>query len=293
MGKNQDNKTEYDLDRLLQSSFGYDDDQLLEEMRLAEETIDDSQIPPASEDGFARLLAECERRKIVPHSENKENRENDDIKSLEPLEIVDGNKDALDGEKKRKIRRIGPLVRIAIAVAVLATVLVFTGIQAGAKKQYEYSKRIRYSENSNIVLNNETMMQEEGKLKKAYDEIHNQMGIQVLRFGYIPDGMQYITTTIENGQAVSYFDYKGESITLVQQIKTSGNSTNIVSDRAENIIVQNDWLGQDIEIGKALTDDGKEELSTVIVIGSAFYYVSGIVGEEEMKKIVEDLRLTD
>lgn len=148
MGKNQDNKTEYDLDRLLQSSFGYDDDQLLEEMRLAEETIDDSQIPPASEDGFARLLAECERRKIVPHSENKENRENDDIKSLEPLEIVDGNKDALDGEKKRKIRRIGPLVRIAIAVAVLATVLVFTGIQAGAKKQYEYSKRIRYSENS-------------------------------------------------------------------------------------------------------------------------------------------------
>lgn len=51
MGKDQNNcKTEYDLDRLLRSSFGCDDDQLLEEMSLAEEMIDDSHIPPASED---------------------------------------------------------------------------------------------------------------------------------------------------------------------------------------------------------------------------------------------------
>ena len=39
---NEDNT----LDELVQSSFGLSDEQILEQLRLADETIDDSEIPP-------------------------------------------------------------------------------------------------------------------------------------------------------------------------------------------------------------------------------------------------------
>ncbi len=59
---NEDNT----LDELVQSSFGLSDEQILEQLRLADETIDDSEIPPPPEDWDRQLHGriEAERRKL-------------------------------------------------------------------------------------------------------------------------------------------------------------------------------------------------------------------------------------
>lgn len=290
MGKNQDNKTEYDLDRLLQGSLGYDDDQLLEKMRLAEETIDDSSVPPALEDGFEHLMAECERRGIVPNYEEAENRRNNEFTNPD---VIMGNKDKGEAESKRKIRGLGPLIRIAIAVGVLATVLVFTGIQAGAKRGFEFEKRVRPSAKNDIVLNNGENFVQEGDLEKAYRAIHEQTGLNVLRLDYVPEKLQYLETAIGIDRAALYFDYIGKSFYIVQQIKTEINSSGITSDRANQTMVRNEWLDQDVIIEKAITDTGGEEYSATILNGNSYYYLAGFLSEEEFIKIIEHVYFTE
>lgn len=290
MGKNQDNKTEYDLDRLLQGSLGYDDDQLLEKMRLAEETIDDSSVPPALEDGFEHLMAECERRGIVPNYEEAENRRKNEFTNPD---VIMGNKDKGEAESKRKIRGLGPLIRIAIAVGVLATVLVFTGIQAGAKRGFEFTKRVRPAAKSDIVLNNEDNGQRESNLDRAYTAIHMQTGLNVLRLDYIPDKMEYLETAIGKDYATLYFDNDGKSFYIVQQIKTEINSLGIISDRADKITVYNESMRKDVEIEKAITDTGGEEYSATILNGSSYYYLAGVLSEEDFSKIIEGVYFTE
>lgn len=290
MGKNQDNKTEYDLDRLLQGSLGYDDDQLLEKMRLAEETIDDSSVPPALEDGFEHLMAECERRGIVPNYEEAENRRKNEFTNPD---VIMGNKDKGEAESKRKIRGLGPLIRIAIAVGVLATVLVFTGIQAGAKRGFEFTKRVRPSTKNDMVLNNGENTMRESDLEKAYRAIHEQTGLNVLRLDYIPAKLEYLETAIGIERAALYFDYNGKSFYIIQQIKTEINSAGIISDRVDRTMVYNEWLEQDIEIEKAVTDTGGEEHSAMILNGNSYYYVAGFLSEEEFIKIIKNVYFTE
>lgn len=290
MGENQEKKTEYDLDRLLQSAFGYDDDQLLKELQLAEETIDDSCIPPASEDGFERLMAEIDRRGIVPHYENPVRNAKTDI-----VGIGSGRKEVKkeEGAEKRKIRAIGPILKVALAVAILASVLAMTGIQAGAKKGYTYTKRINPNGKNSIVLNNDGNMQLEGKLDKAYREIHDQIGINVLQLGDRPEELQYLKTAISKNRATMYFDYNGASFYIIQQLKADESSINFVSDRLEGTVAYNGWLGRDIRIEKAITDDGGEEFSADIIEGNSFYYLAGSISEEVFRNIVEDVYLTE
>lgn len=290
MGENQEKKTEYDLDRLLQSAFGYDDDQLLKELQLAEETIDDSCIPPASEDGFERLMAEIDRRGIVPHYENPVRNAKTDI-----VGIGSGRKEVKkeEGAEKRKIRAIGPILKVALAVAILASVLAMTGIQAGAKKGYTAIKRVNPGAKSDIVLNNDENLQLEGKLDKAYRDIHDQIGINVLQLGDRPEELEYIKTAIGTSRATMYFEINGESFYMIQQLKTDESSINFVSDRSEGAVVHNEWLGRDIIVEKAITDNGDEELSAGFIEGNSFYYLSGSIDELKFKKIVEDVYLTE
>lgn len=275
MGKDRDeHKTEYDLDHLIRSSYGLGDDQILERMKIAEETVDDSQIPPEPEDGFQRLLEECDRRNLKPHF--AEDYENEKEK---------------EGEKKdeRKIRCLGPLIKVALAAAVLGSVLLMTSISAGAKRSYRYEQSERENVKNDVALNNEENYKNSGSLERAYQEIYNKLGINVLKLGYKPEGMQYLKSAISGRHATIYFVYKGNSFYVLQDLKTDENSSNVKSDRVEAISVYNSWLEKNIDIESATTETGETEYSVRLAEGNAYYFVTGIVEIEEFKKIVEDL----
>ena len=108
-----------DAERLLQEAFGVSEDQLLKDFILAQTEVKDSEIPPESEDGFERLMAKLEAEVgTSPESEKESSSEN--IVKLH--------------EEARKPRRLKSIVKVSVAAAAIAVMVVAMGISAGAKR---------------------------------------------------------------------------------------------------------------------------------------------------------------
>lgn len=265
-----------DAERLLQEAFGVSEDQLLKDFILAQTEVKDSDIPPEPEDGFERLMAKLEAEVgTSPESEKESSSEN--IVKLH--------------EEVRKPRRLKSIVKVSVAAAAIAVMVVAMGISAGAKREYRYVVRERDSVRSDIVLNNVDTIQIEDELEKAYTEIAEKTKIQAIRFAYIPEKMHYIKTDITSTRVVMYFEYGKYKVKIIQQFRDNGNSTNIISDRKKAMKVHNDLLNEDINIQQAKIDRGEMEYSSIVIKGAAYYQISGIMPQKEFKKIVENMYL--
>ena len=265
-----------DAERLLQEAFGVSEDQLLKDFILAQTEVKDSDIPPEPEDGFERLMAKLEAEVgTSPESEKESSSEN--IVKLH--------------EEARKPRRLKTIVKVSVAAAAIAVMVVAMGISAGAKREYRYVVREEGSVRSDIVLNNVDMIQTEDALEKAYTEIAKKTKIQAIRFAYIPEKMHYIKTDIASTRVVMYFEYDKYRVKIIQQFRDGGNSTNIISDRKKAMKVHNDLLNEDINIQQAKIDSGEMEYSSIVIKGATYYQISGIMPQKEFKKIVEIMYL--
>lgn len=265
-----------DAERLLQEAFGVSEDQLLKDFILAQTEVKDSDIPPESEDGFERLMAKLEAEVgTSPESEKESSSEN--IVKLH--------------EEVRKPRRLKTIVKVSVAAAAIAVMVVAMGISAGAKREYRYVVREKDSVRNEIVLNNVEAIPGEDELDKAYIEIAKKTKIQAIRFAYIPEKMHYIKTDITSTRVVMYFEYDKYRVKIIQQFRDGGNSTNIISDRKKAMKVHNDLLNEDINIQQAKIDSGEMEYSAIVIKGAAYYQISGIMPQKEFKKIVENMYL--
>lgn len=265
-----------DAERLLQEAFGVSEDQLLKDFILAQTEVKDSDIPPEPEDGFERLMAKLEAEVgTSPESEKESSSEN--IVKLH--------------EEARKPRRLKTIVKVSVAAAAIAVMVVAMGISAGAKREYRYVVREEGSVRSDIVLNNVDMIQTEDALEKAYTEIAKKTKIQAIRFAYIPEKMHYIKTDIASTRVVMYFEYDKYRVKIIQQFRDGGNSTNIISDRKKAMKVHNDLLNEDINIQQAKIDSGEMEYSSIVIKGATYYQISGTMPQKEFKKIVENMYL--
>lgn len=265
-----------DAERLLQEAFGVSEDQLLKDFILAQTEVKDSDIPPEPEDGFERLMAKLEAEVgTSPESEKESSSEN--IVKLH--------------EEARKPRRLKTIVKVSVAAAAIAVMVVAMGISAGAKREYRYVVREEGSVRSDIVLNNVDMIQTEDALEKAYTEIAKKTKIQAIRFAYIPEKMHYIKTDIASTRVVMYFEYDKYRVKIIQQFRDGGNSTNSISDRKKAMKVHNDLLNEDINIQQAKIDSGEMEYSSIVIKGATYYQISGIMPQKEFKKIVENMYL--
>ena len=265
-----------DAERLLQEAFGVSEDQLLKDFIVAQTEVKDSDIPPEPEDGFERLMAKLEAEVgTSPESEKESSSEN--IVKLH--------------EEARKPRRLKTIVKVSVAAAAIAVMVVAMGISAGAKREYRYVVREEGSVRSDIVLNNVDMIQTEDALEKAYTEIAKKTKIQAIRFAYIPEKMHYIKTDIASTRVVMYFEYDKYRVKIIQQFRDGGNSTNIISDRKKAMKVHNDLLNEDINIQQAKIDSGEMEYSSIVIKGATYYQISGIMPQKEFKKIVENMYL--
>lgn len=123
---------------------------------LAQTEVKDSDIPPEPEDGFERLMAKLEAEVgTSPESEKESSSEN--IVKLH--------------EEARKPRRLKSIVKVSVAAAAIAVMVVAMGISVGAKREYRYVVREKDSVRNEIVLNNVEAIPGEDELDKAYIEI--------------------------------------------------------------------------------------------------------------------------
>ena len=145
----------------------------------------------------------------------------------------------------------------------------------------------RYS--SNIIYNKGTIADEENILEEVYQDIGTELGIDVLRMGYIPDRMEYKMSKFSKSRATMCFEYKGKQFFIIQQIRTEGSSLNFISDNNDNAEVYNQYMDANIVIEKEITEKGETELITQIINQDSYYLISGIMEEAEFKKIIENI----
>lgn len=265
-----------DAERLLQEAFGVSEDQLLKDFILAQTEVKDSDIPPGSEDGFERLMAKLEAEVgTSPESEKESSSEN--IVKLH--------------EEARKPRRLKSIVKVSVAAAAIAVMVVAMGISAGAKREYRYVVREEGSIKNKISLNNVDTLVIDDELEQAYTEIVEKTNIQPLKLAYIPNNMNFVKADVGKTWATIYFEYNQHWIKVFQRVGNVGNSVNIMSDRKKQEYVYNDLLTQKIYIDEAKTEKGKKEYSSYIVKNNMYYQISGVMSKREFEKIVENLFL--
>ncbi len=226
------------IEKLIKESFGVDDETLLHDFLRAQIEVKDSQIPLEPENGFQMLLEKIESR---------------GLKACE----ADRYEDTAACEEPKSRRRLKPVLKVALAAAVIAVMMMAMGISAGARRSYSYTVRQRDSVRNDILLNNVEALQVEDLLNQAYDEIWKKTGINVLKLAYVPLEMKYVKTEIGENSATIYFDYNGKRVNIIQQICENGNTVNIISDRKGEENVYNAWLKKNITIEEGKTATGE------------------------------------
>ena len=267
-----------DAERLLQEAFGVSEDQLLKDFILAQTEVKDSDIPPEPEDGFERLMAKLEAEVgTSPESEKESSSEN--IVKLH--------------EEARKPRRLKSIVKVSVAAAAIAVMVVAMGISAGAKREYRYVVQERDSLRNESVLNNIEAAPGEDELDRTYIEIARKTKIHVMKLAYIPRNLEYVKADIGETRAVIYFRYGKYKVKLVQQIGDVGSSMSVVSDRKKETHVYNELLRENINIDRASIENGKIEYSSYYVKGNSYYQISGVMPQREFCKIIKNLYLEE
>lgn len=267
-----------DAERLLQEAFGVSEDQLLKDFILAQTEVKDSDIPPESEDGFERLMAKLEAE-VGTSLESEKESSSENIVKLH--------------EEARKPRRLKSIVKVSVAAAAIAVMVVAMGISAGAKREYRYVVRERDSLRNEIVLNNIEAAPGEDELDRTYIEIARKTKIHVMKLAYIPRNLEYVKADIGETRAVIYFRYGKYKVKLVQQIGDVGNSMSVVSDRKKETHVYNELLRENINIDRASIENGKIEYSSYYVKGNSYYQISGVMPQREFCKIIKNLYLEE
>lgn len=248
------------IDQKLAEAFGYQDEQLAEELdTVAAEAGDDLPRAPGGE-----------LRKIMDRLERESAR-----------------------TSGRKAVRVRKMVKVLAAAAVLGTMVIGGSMWVGAKKYYTYEMR-EDKELDNVVVfdNNENNLinESESKEKESYRKIAEELNIDVLELSYLPEGFTFLDLTLWKSKALMKYASKNSMLLFFQGWSDKSSSTSYVSDMIEFQKIYNQYLDMEILIYQQELEDGKKEYSALIVKDNAYYILEGKIEESEFIKIVSGIR---
>lgn len=268
------------LKKCLQTAYGATDEQLLKKLEEAEASLDASEFPGAEERMFRRFM-EMEREE-----REKENLSEDaaqDNTTVPGMDTAGGGMRADGTDKnKKKIRRLGKK-KVFLVAALVAVFVGALGVTAVGEKNYFFRKE-------NMVLDNDKNKVDSSKLQDIYDELEENLNIDILRLGYIPKDMTIENVITRKNKVVLKFKYNGNNVYFIQGERKNSSSMSIQSDRKIQCEdVQNEWMNQTIEIVKNQLEDGKEEYEAQFFYKNGYYMLSGTINEEEFIEIVKNI----
>ncbi len=307
MGRDYDNEIiEDDLDRLVRQAFGVDEDQLLKNFLLAQTEIKEDQIPPEPEDGFEQLVKKMKERGIQPKyihakrtsvvsvsdSESGASSKSDALQGGTASErtvskcTVSGER---TGSRIRRPRKLKTIVKVALIAAVLMAMVLGMGITSIGRRRYTFNVTERDLSGYDIMYNKGNIASPEDMLEAAYQTIQDELGIDVLKLGYVPEDMRLEKITITKNRAVMFFNCNGNALYVRQQKRLEGSSYNYVSDRKRVKEINNDLLKQKIVIEANEVGDQEKEYGAQITTLDSYYVLEGIIEEQEFERMIANL----
>lgn len=246
------------LKKCLKQAYGYSDEQLRREMEEAEQSLNDSDFPGAEERLYQKIMEREAREKKAS---------------------------ATDTSDRKKVVRPGKK-RLFLVAILAAAFMGLLGLTVIGEKSYFLRKG---EKEKGIVLDNEKNFKEISNLEYAYQEIEKDLGIRVLKLGYMPEKMEIDELIIQGNGAELSFDYQGNKIHFLQVRKTMESSIGINSDRNEEKLIWNDWIKKEIVYGENVLSENQIEREGYVAINEAVYHITGIMEIEEFIKIIENL----
>lgn len=304
------------IELLLQEAFDYSDEQLLKELEMAEaqvksakmaaqdrqqseqdSTAAEGMMAPLGE--FEKILEKMSERGISTELEKELNSPNP-YSSVEPdIHLRAGETSELErppeaaaiAEVPHTKRRFRPGAwKLLLAAAMAGGLLWAGGIGVSGRKQLEYKANVRDSDKSNIAWNNESENYiEVDSEEEAYKIIGEKLGIPVLKIGYRPEGMEFDKLVLRVDTAILEYIYKNRRIHFIQSRAFNESSDVSRSDRSNFCTVENSWMNKVLEIQENQQKDNMKEYSMTFEKDKNYYYIEGVMTEEEFKDIVSDL----
>lgn len=269
--KNEDQK----ISRCLQEAFGYTDEQLLKQLDQANETLKDVTFDGAEDRIMKKIMArkaELEKETSAPEPETERN-----------ITLV---KAETEDRKDKKIVRFGKK-KVLATVALVAVIAGMLGGTAVGKKNYFLRRTDTVT--PKYVLDNDKNKTDSAKIEDAYHEIKEKLGITVLKISYYPKKLSFIGMDITEGKAVLKFMYEDKVVGFIQEKKEKGASIALESDRKGKKKIYNEWIGANIEYNENILSDGQSEFEMMLIKNNVYYYMMGVMPEEEFKNIIKNL----
>ncbi len=249
------------IDQKLAEAFGYQDEQLAEELdAVAAEAGDDLPRAPGGE-----------LRKIMDRLEREESART----------------------SGRKAVRVRKMVKVLAAAAVLGTMVIGGSMWVGAKKYYTYEMR-EDKELDNVVVfdNNENNLinESESKEKESYRKIAEELNIDVLELSYLPEGFTFLDLTLWKSKALMKYSDGESRLFFFQGCNDKSSSASYVSDMTELKSIYNKYLDVEVVIYQQELENGETEYSTWVTQNNAYYILHGDIAEDDFIQIVQGLR---
>lgn len=284
--------------KCLQEAYGYSDEQLLKEMEAAEKSLGEDEFPGVENRMFQKIMKmeaaeqaaaqETAAQKIAAQKTDLDITSHV-VASKVSEETAAGRiaaSAASDGKKVVRFRK----KKVLLVAGLVALFVGMLGVTAIGEKSYffKHGSKLEY----NIVLDNDKNKTDISNLEEAYEKI-GELGIPVVKLGYLPQGLKFDVLEISGDNAVIVFDYNGNKLHFIQEIQGISASRNTNSDRKKERTVFNRWLKRDILISYNNLKNNQTECGAEIGIGEGVYRLNGIIDIDEFEKIVENLSFFD
>ncbi len=264
------NKNQWQLDdnfieKKLAESFGYENEQLVQELDHFKEQISTEYLSGRSrapEGEFQRIL----------------NR-------------LDQGNNTVKGHKGIRLKKVAKFV---VATAVMGTMVLGSGIWVGARKVREYQVEKQLGMDNVVVFDNNTdnlIETEASEIDKAYAQIEKELGIEVLELSYLPEDALFDRLVIMKRKSLMTFIDGDRKLFFYQGLNNNTSSLSYSSNAEQCQQVYNLYLDKEIIIYKEEIDNINTEFSTRIVDGNRYYILCSTMDMEEFIQIVCGMRI--
>lgn len=193
----------------------------------------------------------------------------------------------------RKRRLLGrKRIRMLVAVAAVMAALLGMGLVGSGKKVYEpkVTQNARGDEVTTKIENSESGYEQYDE-EEVCQEIQEKLGVLPVRFKYRPESMELTWYQIDEdaGEAIQEYSVDGKLIHIYTYEKNIDNSIESQYDGTILEKVMLESLGKEIpiyEIEGSL--EGVYYVSTFEDLNT-YYSISSDIGEDEFKKIIENI----
>ena len=193
--------------------------------------------------------------------------------------------DSVPASKPHK-RRVNKIFAVGIAAAVLTVGGCFVAM---GTKSYFYRDGRRVS--NGVVYNNDSNALSVRDEEEAYAKIAQELGMQTLKLGYMPEEMYFQSVVIEDGYGKLQYKYKNSQVSFIQA--KANSSTSMVHSSDTNVMdeVKNQALHLNFEIyGEAINGNGMR-YETYFTYKGVYYHLFGELPKKEFEEMLKKIHL--